>query len=211
MTDRVAAEQIVRIGKMMYQKQFITASEGNISIRLDNDRVIITPSGCRKGEMVPDDLVVIDFDGKRITGKYDASSEFGMHLGLYQDRPDIKACVHGHPPYATAFALTSQSLNEPVLPEVELFVGPIAETKFAPPGTNAVALELKKFSADHNAFILKNHGLVTIGKDINQAFNRIETVEQLARILFLARQIGAVDSLGQEEIDRLAEMRHIIG
>ncbi len=212
MTDSVvSADAIVRIGKMMYNRQFIAGTDGNISVRLDDDRILITPAGYRKGEMTVEDLVVIDYDGKKISGANQPSSEMGMHIRLYQDRSDISACVHAHPPYATSFAVTNQSLNEPVLPEIELFVGPVAMTSYSPPGTDAVADELHKYSADHNAFLLKNHGLVTVGKDINQAFNRLETVEQLARIIWLAKQIGTVDSLDQKEIERLAELRHIIG
>ncbi len=206
----LVAKKIVFFGKRLYARGLIAGGDGNISARIGSDRIMITPSGVCKGFLSPDDLVIIDGQGRHLSGRNKASSESAMHLHIYQKRSDIAVCVHAHPPYATAFAVAGIPLSEKVLPEVVIFVGDIPLTDYAPPGTELVARSLDKYIADHNAFLLKNHGLVTVGRTFEEAYNRMETIEHFARILLLARQLGNVDYLDGEEIARLEKIRQQI-
>ncbi len=206
----LVAKKIVFFGKRLYARGLIAGGDGNISARIDSDRIMITPSGVCKGFLSPDDLVIINGQGRHVSGRNKASSESAMHLHIYQKRSDVTVCVHAHPPYATAFAVAGIPLAEKVLPEVVVFVGDIPLADYAPPGTELVARSLDKYIADHNAFLLKNHGLVTVGQTFEEAYNRLETVEHFARILFLARQLGNVDHLDGEEIARLDKIRQDI-
>jgi L-fuculose-phosphate aldolase len=184
----------------------IAGSDGNISVRLDKNRIIITPSGKCKGTLAADDMVTVDRAARHIAGKNRASSELMMHLYIYEKRPDIFACVHAHPVYATAFAVAGKPLSARVLPEILLAVGEIALTEYAPPGTEQVGRSLQKYVENHNAFLLKNHGLVTVGENLEQAYQRQEMVEHFARILYLAHGLGKVDQLPDEEIQRLKHL-----
>jgi len=204
------ARQIVEIGRKMHTRGYISGTDGNISIRTDHDRIVITPSGSCKGFLKYEDMIVVDSVMTVISGAGKPSSESDMHLSLYKLRPDIKACVHAHPPYATAFAVAGEELPGDILPEVALFVGPIPLVPFTSPGTTAVGAGLEVFAADHDAFLLKNHGVVTIGTNLEEAYNRMETVEHFAKILFYARQIGTVDHLPEEEVVRLTRMREVL-
>jgi L-fuculose-phosphate aldolase len=194
----------------LYERGMIAGTDGNISIRIDKSRVLITPSGRSKGTLKAEDIVIIDLDGNLLEGRHSKSSEFDMHLEVYRIRPDITACVHAHPPFATAFAVAGEKLVSEILPEALLFIGEIALTEFAPPGTARVGQSLAPFLATHQAFLLKNHGVLTIGSTLSQAHNRMETVEHLARISYLARRLGAIDVLPEEEIRRLNDMRRAL-
>jgi len=204
-------EEIVRVGRRLATRQLIAGTDGNISVRLGPDRIMVTPSGRHKGLIGPDEMVIVDMQGNRIEGSSSASSELGMHLSVYRARAEINACVHAHPPFATAFAVAGMPVPDDVLPEVVLAVGPIALSEFAPPGTKAVAESLEVFVGEHNAFLLKNHGLLTIGRDLEEAINRHETVEHCARIVHLARQLGGINRLPAEEVARLEQLRKKAG
>ncbi|MBI5266358.1 MAG: class II aldolase/adducin family protein [candidate division Zixibacteria bacterium] len=194
-------------GRLLSERQMLAGSGGNMSIRLDRDRVLITRSGVAKGRLTPDDIILVDPDGRHVRGDGEPSTEMLMHLFVYRERPDVMACVHSHPPYATAFAVAGIPLEADILPEVVVYVGDIPLTKYASPGTNAVPESLAPYVKDHNAFLLANHGLLTVGKTLEQALNRHETVEQLARILAQARQLGAVNRIPRTDIDRLSAIR----
>lgn len=200
------AKRIIEIGRRLYARGMIAGSDGNISARMSANEIIITPSGKCKGLLKEKDLVVIDLEGFQLRGHFRASSEAAMHTHLYRNRSDIAACVHAHPPYATAFSVIGESLTEPILPEVILFVGDIPIAPYAPPGTDAVGKSLDEFLTNHNAFLLKNHGLVTVGRNLEEAYNRLETVEYYARILFIARQIGSANKLESMEVERLKRL-----
>lgn len=185
----------------------LAGTDGNISVKLDDDRIMITPSGVPKGRMSPDEMVIVDINGKHLQGNKKASSEMLMHLAVYKARPEIKSCVHSHAPYATAFAAAGIELKEDILPEVVVFIGAIPLTDYAPPGTDAIPKSLEPYLDNHNAFLLRNHGLLTIGHDLNEAFNRHETVEHFAKIVHLARQLGNVNSIPSDDFKRLEKMR----
>lgn len=200
-------KQIVEAGERLYRRGLVAGTDGNISARLDDDRIMITPAGLPKGRMAPDDMVVVDINGKHLQGKQAASSEMAMHLFVYRNRPEVKACVHAHPPCATAFAVAGIALAEDILPEVVLFVGGIPLTDYAPPGTDAVPRSLEPHIESNNAFLLRNHGLLTIGQSLDEAYNRHEMVEHFAKIVTLARQLGNVESIPSEDFARLEKMR----
>ncbi|MFZ5979672.1 MAG: class II aldolase/adducin family protein [Candidatus Zixiibacteriota bacterium] len=200
-------KQLIEIGARLAERGLIAGSDGNISVRLDQNLVLITPSGLPKGRLTETDLVVTDLDGRQIEGDLPPSSESPMHLFVYRRRPEITACIHSHAPYATACAVSGVGLPGDILPEVVVFVGDIPLTDYAATGTEAVPEALAPFIEDHNAFLLRNHGLLTIGRTLEEAYNRHETVEHYARIIHLARQQGGLTSLPTEEIKRLKKMR----
>lgn len=202
-----SAEQLLAAGRRLAERRFVAGSDGNLSLRTADNKILITPSGAHKGELQEADLLTVDPAGTLLSGPGQPSSEMQMHLYAYDQRPDIRACVHSHPPYVTAHAVAGVALEPDILPEVVVFVGPIALTEFAPPGTPVVGESLKPFIADHNAFVLRNHGLLTIGRTMREALDRHETVEHFARISFLARQLGGVTRLPVEEMARLEKIR----
>ena len=203
----IMIKAVIEIGQRLYDRGMIAGTEGNISVRLDDDRIIVTPSGLAKGRLSPEEMVIVDSNGKHLQGGRSASSELLMHLFVYKNRPEIAACVHSHPPYATAFAAAGIPLTEDILPEVALFVGNIPLTYYAPPGTDAVPKSLEPHIETSNVFLLRNHGLLTIGRTLEEAFNRHETVEHYARIVLLARRLGSVESIPPEDFQRLEKMR----
>ena len=198
---------MVDVGQQLYRRGMLAGTDGNHSVRLDDDRIMITPSGLSKGSLSPDDMVIVDTNGKHLQGNLKASSEIGMHLAVYRNRPGIRACVHSHPPFATAFAVAGIALSQDILPEVVLFVGGIPLTDYAPPGTDAVAKSIEPHLESNNAFLLRNHGLLTIGRSLEEAYNRHETVEHYAHIVHIARQLGNVDKIPSEDFARLEKMR----
>ena len=199
--------KIIEIGRKLYLRGMLAGTDGNISMRLEGGHIMITPAGRPKGELAADDLVTVDSDGKHIHGRLAASSETAMHLYVYRQRPEVMGCVHSHAPYATAFAVSGKQLDADVLPEVVVFVGDIPTAAYAPPGTEAVPDSLAPYIDNCSAFLLKNHGLLTVGSSLEQAYHRHETVEHYARILTLARQLGGINSLPPDDVRRLSAMR----
>lgn len=202
-----ARKEIVAIGQRLAKAGFIAGCDGNISVRLDDNRILVTPAGMPKGRLTVDNLVVVDMAGQRLQGNREASSELAMHLAVYRSRSDIGACVHAHPPYATAFAVAGIGLLPDILPEIVVAVGEIPIIDYAPPGTKAVPDSLSPFLSDRNAFLLRNHGLLTIGGTIETAYNRHESVEHFAKILHLARGLGSVNRIPSEDFQRLVTIR----
>lgn len=201
------AQQIIEIGQRLAQKGFIAGADGNISVRISPSEIMVTPSGLPKGRLMLDDLVTVDSNGKHLSGERRASSELLMHLFVYAQRPDIQACVHSHPPHTTAFAVAGKPLPTDILPEVILVVGEIPLTEYAATGTDEVPQALAPYIARDNAFMLGNHGLLTIGRTLEEAWARHETVEHYARILHLASQIGGVRALPRTEVARLQALK----
>jgi len=200
-------EILTVLGNRLYQKGLVTATDGNLSCRLDDGRIVITASGTELGRLDDHDFVVLSPEGELLSGSKKPSSEFLMHLAVYRERPDIGACCHAHPPYATAAAVTGNGLPNGILPEIVLFVGDIPLTAYAPTGTDAVPRALMPYLADHQAFLLRNHGVLTIGTDPAQAYNRMEAVEHFARIVYIANHSGGPIPLDETEIRRLREIR----
>ncbi|MDF1545369.1 MAG: class II aldolase/adducin family protein [bacterium] len=202
-----ARQSLVETGQKLYAKGFLAGSDGNFSVRLPHNQYLITPSGLAKGDLARADLVLLDSHFDIVEGTLRPSSESQMHRFVYENRPDITACVHSHAPHCTAFAAAGRELPDNVLPEAILFVGRICLTEYAPPGTPAVANSLEPFIAENNAFLLRNHGLLTIGRSLEEAVWKHETVEHLARVCFMAEQIGAAQPIPERDYQRLTRMR----
>jgi len=198
---------MIETGRKLYQRQMVAGSDGNISVRVPDGTIIITPSGQALAELSTDDLVTVDLEGNVLSGELKPSSELAMHLAVYKARPDINACVHSHAPHATAFAITGIEPPENILPEVLLFVGRIPITEYAPCGTQALPDLLAQYIVDHSAILMGNHGLLTMGQNLTEAYNRHETVEHFARIYLLAQQLGTINRLPKAEIERLTDLR----
>ena len=197
--------------KRIYQKGFIVASDGNVSVRLDKERIMITPSGLNKGFLKGDELIVVDFSGKVITGSYKPSSETPMHLEAYKQREDINAVIHAHPPIATAFSIANVSLAQCILPEVILSLGAIPTTQYATPATYEGSEIIRELVTKFDAMVLDRHGSLTVGKTLEDAYNKLERVEHSAYITYMARQLGGANPLPVAEVNRLSDMAVKLG
>lgn len=210
MEESSARKLIVEIGKLLYERSYVVSSDGNVSIRLSEDRVLATPTMMSKGRMTEADLAITDMDGKAISDKR-ASSELAMHLLIYKMRPDIKAVCHAHPPHGTAFAVAGLAIDKPILSEVILTLGCVPLTDYGTPSTNELTEAMKPFVAHHNALLMANHGAVAYGADLWQAFDRLETLEHTAKIAILAKTLGGANDLPQDAIEKLIEIREKAG
>jgi len=200
-------ERIVEIGRLLYEKSLIASTEGNLSVRLGGDRFLVTPAGLGKGRLRAADLVTVDASGRRIAGARRPSTEIRVHLAIYAVRSDVQAIVHAHPPTATGFAVAGVPLADCVLPEVITTVGSVPLVPYATPGESELAERILPVARDHDAFLMQNHGAVTLGSDLLQAFHRMEMIESFARILLTARSLGRVEPLAPEEVTKLLGMR----
>lgn len=199
-------EKLVEVCHKVYEKGFVAAYDGNISARTDNNSVLITRSGKCKGEINADDIIEIDIDGQLINGLGKISTENKIHLLAYSKRKEVNAVIHCHPPYSTAFALNGEGLTEHYLPEVVLTLGKVPLCTFALPSTDEVPESMKPFIEHSWALLLENHGAVTFGRDIYDAYYKMEKLEHAAKIIFLAKQLGKPNKLSDEVINRLYNM-----
>lgn len=204
---REAAREIVRCCRSLWEAGLIAGADGNVSVRLARDRVLVTPRGLLKSELHPDDLVEVDLEGSHRRGSRQATSELDLHLRVYRRRPECGAVVHAHPPTATAFALAGEGLPGDVLPEIALLMGEVPCVPYATTGTPALGDAAEPVLARHVAVLLANHGALTWGRDLTQARIRMESLEHAARILLAARALGRVRRLTREQIDALKRMR----
>lgn len=202
--------EIVRLGRLLHERGLIAATDGNISTRLDAGSVLITPTLISKGMMTPDDLIVVDLQGHKLRGARDVSSEVSMHMTIYRLRPDVQAIVHAHPPTATAFAACGLALDQALISEMVLNLGKIPLADYATPGTPELSSTLEPHIVDHDAVLMANHGVVTCGCDLMQAYMNMETVEQYAKIALVARQLGCAQPISPELVNKLHETRQRI-
>ncbi len=200
-------QEICRIGKMLHQRGYVAACDGNISVRLSHNLVLCTPTSISKGMMTPEDLVLVDMGGQQQNGQRHPSTELGMHLLFYTLRSDIRAVVHAHPPTATGFAAAGISLEEPLVAEVVVSCGKIPLARYGTPGTPDLGDALKPLIPGHDAILMANHGVVTCGHDLMKAYMKMETVEHYAQIALVARQLGPARPLPAEEVRKLMEVR----
>ena len=208
MTFQEEREAVCRVGKLLYDRGYVAANDGNISVRVGEGRLLITPSGVSKGRMTPDMLLVTDLDGTVIEGNRHPSSEGKMHLEVYRGRPDVNAVVHAHPPVSTAFAVCRRGLETPYLSELVAGLGQVPCTpSFAMLSTEEVPQSVRPYLADHNALLLANHGALAWGGDLWEAFDRLETVEHTAKIVLNAQPLGGGIPLTEEEVVRLQGLR----
>jgi len=206
-----AAESIIQIGRRMYERRYVASNDGNISVRLSDDRVMVTPTGVSKGFMTRNDLVVVNSKGEKISGKREPTSEVRMHLRAFEVRPDVQAVAHAHPPYATAFAVAGIPLAECVLPEVIVTLGSIPIAPYATPSTDEMGDAIAGLVTTSDALLLRNHGVIAVGPSAISAYHKLETVEHFAEISYIARRLGNLTPLGHEEVARLVELRARMG
>ncbi len=210
MEESSARKLIVEIGRLLYERSYVVSSDGNVSIRLDENRVLATPTMTCKGRMTEEDLAVTDLDGNPLSDKR-ASSELAMHTLIYKMRPDIKAVCHAHPPHGTAFAVAGLAIDAPILSEVILTLGCVPLTDYGTPSTDELTEAMKPFIAHHNALLMANHGAVAYGENLWQAFDRLETLEHTARIAILSRALGGANDLPKDAIEKLIKIREKVG
>ena len=202
---------IVEAGRRLYARSYIASNDGNISARLDDRRLIATPKGVSKGFMTPDMLVIVDYDGNKVSGERDASTELPMHLEIYRNRPDANAVVHAHPPIATGFAVAGIPLTRAVLAEVITTLGSIPIAAYGTPSTSELPEAVRKYIKAHDGMLLANHGAVTCGNDVLAAYYKMETIEHFARISLVARMLGREHLISREEVERLQGLRGMYG
>jgi L-fuculose-phosphate aldolase len=201
-----ARKEIVEIGRRCYERGFVAATDGNMSCRVGGNLVAATPAGLCKGTLAADDVVVLDAAGRRVEGHREASSEILLHLEIYKERPDVNGVVHAHPPTATGFAVARMPLAECVLPEVITTFGNVPLAPYATPSTPEVPESIRPKLRDHNAFLLANHGTVTLGATLEEAYFTLEKVEQFARVMLVARQLGRVAVLTRDDVAKLTQI-----
>jgi L-fuculose-phosphate aldolase len=206
--ERKHREEIVRYGRMLHERGFVAAMDGNLSVRLDDDRILVTPTCLSKGAMRPADMVIVNPDGERISGRRNVTSEIGMHVLIYRLRPDVMAIVHAHPPTATGFAAAGIALTEPLVCEVVMGLGCIPLARYGTPGTSELASTLEPYVPQYDAILMSNHGVVSYGDTLEHAYMKMETVEHFAQIALVTHLLGRQQPLKQGEIEKLLLARN---
>ncbi|MHB1653845.1 MAG: class II aldolase/adducin family protein [Desulfitobacteriaceae bacterium] len=204
-------QDMVEVGRRIYQQGFVAANDGNISVRLNDTEVLTTPTGVSKGFMTPDMIIKVNRQGDVIAGKLKPSSELKMHLDVYQHRPDVRSVVHAHPPTATGFAVAGIPLNRFILPEIIISLGAIPIAKYGTPSTDEIPLAVREYLDTHDAFLLANHGALTVGTDVFNAYFKMESMELFAKISLTARQLGSEKELTEHQVTQLIEVREKLG
>jgi L-fuculose-phosphate aldolase len=209
--ERQARTDIVEVGRRLWTQGFVASNDGNISVRLAEDRVLTTPKSVSKGFMTTDMLVVTDLEGRKVEGVRDASSELKMHLEVYHQRPDVKAVVHAHPATATGFAVAGVPLTRAVLAEVITTLGGIPIAEYATPSTAELPAAIRSYIKAHDGLLLANHGALAVAGDVFTAYHRMETIEHFAKISLVARMLGREHLISREEVARLQGLRGMYG
>lgn len=204
-------KEICEIGRRIYMNGFVAANDGNISVKINDNEYYCTPTGVSKGFMTPDMIIKVDGQGNKIEGTLNPSSEFKMHLKVYQERPDVKAVVHAHPPIATAHAVCNIPLDTYIMPEAVIFLGTVPICEYGTPSTMEIPDSLMPYIQKHDAFLLKNHGALTVGNSLIKAYFNMESTEYFAKVSLFARQLGGAKQLDCEQINTLLELRKKFG
>ncbi len=204
-------QEMCEIGRRVYDKGFAAANDGNISYRLSENEVLCTPTMICKGFMKPEDLCTVDMEGNQLSGRRKRTSEVLLHLAIMKKRPDIKSCVHCHPPHATAFAVAREPIPQCVLPEVEVFLGEVPLTKYETPGSQNFADTVLPFVEKSNVIILANHGTVSYGDSLEQAYWWTEILDAYCRILMMARGLGRVNYFDPQQTRELLDLKSKLG
>jgi L-fuculose-phosphate aldolase len=203
--------QIVEVGRRLYARGYTASNDGNISARLDDRRLLMTPKSVCKGFMTPDMMCITDLDGLKLEGERDPSSEMQMHLEVYRQRRDANAVVHAHPPIATGFAVAGIPLDRAVLAEVVTTLGSVPIADYATPSTKELPEAVRKYITAHDGMLLANHGALTVGSDLFSAYFKMETIEHFAKISLVARLLGGERLLSRQEVERLQGLRGMYG
>ncbi|HET7622055.1 MAG TPA: class II aldolase/adducin family protein [Gemmatimonadaceae bacterium] len=207
MDERALREEIVGVCRRLYERGLIAGPDGNVSARLADDTMLVTPTGMSKVDVGPEDLVVVGMDGRRLSGYREPSSEVSLHVRIYLRRPDVGAVVHAHPPVATGFAVAGEGFERSVLPELIVQLGAVPLVPYATPGTGSLPDECEPYMDAYDALLLANHGAVTTGPTLLVAHQRMESLEHAARITLVARQLGRVNELTSAQVAALSPAR----
>src|SRR2546427_11536466 len=210
MDEQTATRDLVRICQLMYERSYVVSSDGNVSVLLDDGRIVATPTMTCKGRMREDSLAITDLEGKPLSDRR-ASSELAMHLLIYRERPDVQAVCHAHPPHGTAFAVAGLAIDQPILSEVILTLGCVPLAEYGTPSTDELSRAMRPLLKHHNALLMANHGAVAYGADLWQAFDRLETLEHTAKIAILSRVLGGSKNLPADAIEKLINVRESAG
>ena len=200
-------KEICEVGHKIYNDGFVAANDGNISVKVSDNEYYCTPTGVSKGDLTPDMIIRIDGKGNKIEGRLNPSSEIKMHLRVYQERPDVNAVVHAHPPVATAFTVAGVPLDKYILPEAVLTIGYVPTCEYGTPSTMEIPDSLMPYIQNHDAFLLKNHGALTVGNTLKKAFFTMEEVEFNAKICKYAMELGGVEEIPCDQLEKLMELR----
>ncbi len=203
--------EICEVGRRVYERGYVAANDGNISARLQEDRILCTPTGVSKGFITEDMLAICNLEGEQIAGSMRISSEIRMHLEIYKVRPDINSVVHAHPPTATGFAVAGIELTQCILPEVIVSLGGIPLAAYGTPGGPDIVEPMKPLLKEYDAILMANHGVVTLGQHVMDAHFKMETVEHFAKIALVAHQLGSVQTLSDQHVDELIDLRQRFG
>ncbi len=213
LSEHELRQEVIRVCRLLWERGYVAATDGNVSVRLSRDRVLATPSGFSKGFIKPEELIVVDMEGKKLSRGHGAgerlkpTSELLMHLEAYRQRPDVHGVVHAHPPTTVAFTIAGVSLAKCVLPEVVITLGSIPTAEYATPSTAEGPEVVRDLVRDYDAIVLDRHGTLTVGTTVWDAYLRLEKVEHTAEVTLVARQLGAVRTLSPEQLSKLTEMR----
>jgi L-fuculose-phosphate aldolase len=206
-TEQQHRDEMVRFGKLLHQTGLVAATDGNLSVLLEDGNILSTPTLMSKGFIEADDLVIVNRQGKKLSGARDVSSEIAMHLLIYDKRSDIGAVVHAHPPTATGFAAAGLALDRALCAELIVTLGSVPLANYETPGTPELAEALAPLVPDHNAILMANHGVVTYGVDLLNAYMNMETVEHFAKIALVTHMLGRQQTLSDQHVDKLREIR----
>ena len=201
-------KQICAIGERIYSNGFVAANDGNISVRM-GDEVLCTPTGVSKGYMTPDMICKVNMEGEVLetNGKNRPSSEIKMHLRVYKERLDVKAVVHAHPPFGTAYAVMDRPLDRPLIPESVILLGSVPVARYGTPSTEEIPDAVSEYLQDYDAVLLQNHGALTCGSELEEAYHKMESLEFYAKITFICDMLGEPKGLNEEQVKRLYEIR----
>src|SRR3984893_17153950 len=210
MDEQTARREICSVGQLLYERSYVVSSDGNVSVRLDDGRVVATPTMTCKGRIAEDLIAITDLEGRSLNDRR-ASSELAMHLLIYRERPDVKAVCHAHPPHGTAFAVAGLAIDQPILSEVILTLGCVPLAEYGTPSTEELTDAMRPLVKHHNALLMANHGAVAYGSDLWQAFDRLETLEHTAKIAILSRALGGSRNLSPDAVEKLINVREAAG
>ena len=215
--EKALREEIVRIGRLMYDRGLTVSNDGNVSARLDADRIVVTPSGLCKGMMSPDQMIVVDMEGNKVGTVTAANRDLGptsetpMHLEAYRQRADVQAVVHAHPPLTVALSIAGISLADCMLPEVIVNLGVVPTTKYATPASKENVGAIRDLIKGHDGMVLQRHGTLTVGRSLLEAFMRLETLEQIAQITLVLQMLGKGEPLPADQVAKLLDNRKKLG
>ena len=209
MSELEIKKLMCEIGKRVYDRRMVASNDGNFSVKLNDNEFLCTPTGVSKGFMTPEYICKVDAKGNVIEANpgFRPSSEVKMHMRIYEKRPDVKAVVHAHPIFATAFAIVGEALDKPIMPEAVIFLGDVPLAKYGTPSTMEIPDAIEEFLPHYDQVLLENHGALTWGADILSAYHKMESVEFYAELLYRTRMLGGGQEFTPEQMEKLYDLR----